>query len=112
MKGEIIMNKEKILKKFTMTDKDVEKYPFISTNEKTKGFYGWLIEDKLKLKKKETLDCRKITVARNIFEKWKAIAKEDGISEGVINMMFMDYAPKPDENLKNNEICLYEGYIN
>lgn len=105
------MNKEKILKKFTMTDKDVEKYPFISTNEKTKGFYGWLIEDKLKLKKKETLDCRKITVARNIFEKWKAIAKEAGFSKEQIGAMFLFYAPKVNESLKDNEVCLFEGCI-
>lgn len=103
------MNKEKILKKFMITNEDIEKHPFLSKGE-TKTFYVWLA-DFLQLKETDRLDCEKITVARNIVEKWKIAAKEAGFSKEQIGAMFLFYAPKADEALKDNEICLFEGCI-
>ena len=68
------MNKEKILKKITMTNEDVEKHPFLSKGE-TKTFYVWLA-DFLQLKETDRLDCEKVTEQEILLKSGKLLQKK------------------------------------
>ena len=64
-------------------------------------------------------DCTKVNVAPNIqdgfYEYYKGIAEETGADENDIKvgitMMLAINGPKVDENLKANEVEIFDGFI-
>ena len=62
-------------------------------------------------------DCRCINAAMNIQEGFFAHYREENpdISEGDFNMsmamMLLNYGPKVDENLADNEVEVFDGFI-
>jgi hypothetical protein len=64
-------------------------------------------------------DCRKVNIAKNIqdgiYEKYAELGKEQKISEQDvrigITMLLACSGPKVDENLADNEVEVFDGFI-
>ena len=100
---------EKVKTIYKLTDEEVKSAPFVraKTDEEDLTFYPLI--RKLLDKPEETIDCRKICVANNITQYWLDYAEEHGIPAFEIGMMIVCSAPKSDESLRDNEICIEEG---
>lgn len=93
----------------------------ITVNEKSYGvveLYDAIAKQLGKDPEKCSYDCRKINVARNIqdgfFEYYKE--QDDGRTKesalmSQIAMLLLNYGPKVDETLNNNEVELFDGFI-
>lgn len=64
-------------------------------------------------------DCREICIAKNIqdgiYAKYEELAKEEGLPESDvrvgITMLLAISGPKVDENLADDEVKVFEGFI-
>lgn len=93
----------------------------ITVSEKDYGvveFYDAIARQLDKDPEKCSYDCRKINVARNIqdefFEHYKkqdAGRTKESALMNQIALLLLNYGPKVDEALNDNEIELFDGFI-
>lgn len=96
---------------YELSEESIKSHPLIATKGDTvTTFYSWLREA-MNVGKEYNMDCTKIRVAENIQTAWIEYAENSGIDNVSINMTLLNYAPRVDEHLNNNEICIYDGFF-
>lgn len=111
--GNIINDKEVNISKivYTLSDECIKEHPLILLKEDTRtSFYMWLREN-MNISDDYKIDCTKIHIAKNIQDAWIDCASKAGIDNVSINMTLLSYAPRVDEELNNNEICIYDNFL-
>lgn len=104
------MKKENTTTIYSLTADEVKEHPFFTfeTDGQT-SFYRYL-SDELSIPLEE-IDCRDIDVAPNMVQFWINDAKEKGLLQETIMMNLLMAAPKENESLKDNQICIRKNYL-
>lgn len=96
---------------YELSEESIKSHPLIATKDDAViTFYSWLREA-MSVGEEYNMDCTKIRVAENIQTAWIEYAENSGIDNVSINMTLLNYAPRVDEHLNNNEICIYDGFF-
>jgi len=95
---------------YLLTKEEVETHQISSTLSTGNPFYDFL-KAELDVDSEKMLDCRKIDIAENIQTLWYITADKLGIDSVSVSMCLLSVGPKVNKDLKDNEICIYEGFI-
>lgn len=96
---------------YRLSDECIKVHPLILLKEDARtSFYTWLRES-MNISDDYNMDCTKIHIAKNIQDEWVDCASKAGIDNVSINMTLLNYAPRVDETLSDNEICIYDGFF-
>ena len=95
---------------YLLTKEEVEAHQILSKLSSGKAFYDFVM-DELGAYSEKTLDCSKIDIADNIQTLWYITADKLGVDSVSLSMYLLNSGPKVDVKLKDNEICIYEGFI-
>lgn len=95
---------------YELSDEMIKNHCLIMTKDDALPFYSWLRET-FQVNEDCKIDVTKIRIAKNIEEQWIEDAKESGIDTATMNMTLLQYGPRVDESLDDNEICIYNGWL-
>lgn len=95
---------------YALEQSEIESHPLITRNDSIQSFYSWLREQ-LAVSEDDKIDCTKIRVAKNIEDAWVKHAEEEGMDNISIGMTLLNYAPRVDETLSDNEVCIFADFI-
>lgn len=96
---------------YELPEECIKAHPLIATKDDTvQTFYSWLREV-MDIGEDYTIDCTKLHIADNIQTSWIEYAENSGIDNVSISMTLLNYAPRVDDKLNNNEICIYDGFL-
>lgn len=96
---------------YELSEECVKSHPLIATkDDPIITFYTWLRQS-MGIGDEYNVDCTKIHIAENIQDTWVDYAANSGIDNVSINMTLLNYAPRVDEHLNDNEICIYDGFF-
>lgn len=96
---------------YLLDEAEVREHPLILSKDSDKVmFYTWLREI---LSPEDDCDfsVTGIRIAQNIQDIWVEIGQEQGIDTVTINMMLLQYGPRVDETLSENEVCILDNFL-
>lgn len=96
---------------YTLSEECIKAHPIILLKDDPKtSFYTWL-RKAMCISDEYNMDCTRIHISKNIQDEWVDYAQKAGIDNVAINMTLLSYAPRVDETLSDNEICIYDNFL-